>query len=75
MPIYEYVCGTCKYKFDKLQPMGAPDADCSRCGQPAKRAISLFAAVTSGDDGELSSVAGMGGCPACVGGSCGCSMG
>lgn len=75
MPIYEYVCCTCDYKFDKLQPMGTPNADCFRCGQPATRAISLFAAVTAGDDGELGSVAGMGGCPACAGGSCACSMG
>ena len=75
MPIYEYVCGTCKYKFDKLQSMGAAGFDCLRCGQPARRAISLFSAVAVGDDGEPSSVAGMGGCSACAGGGCGCSIG
>ena len=75
MPIYEYVCTTCKHKFDKLQPMSANGADCTRCGQPAQRAISLFAAVTAGGDGEVSSIAGMGGCPSCAGGGCGCSMG
>ena len=72
MPIYEYVCVSCSYKFDKLQKMEVPGADCERCGQPSKRAISLFSSSTVGDDGELSSVAGMGGCPSCAGGSCGC---
>ena len=75
MPIYEYACGTCGYKFDRLQAMGSEGADCPRCTQPAGRAISLFSAVTSGDGGELSSLAGMGGCGSCAGGSCACSMG
>ena len=74
MPIYEYNCGTCEYKFDKLQSMAADGADCPRCRQPADRTISLFSAVTTGDDGELSSVPGGGGCGACSGGGCACSM-
>ena len=73
MPIYEYVCAACEYKFEKLQSMSARGADCPRCGQPAHRAISLFSAVATGGDGELGSVAGMGGCPSCAGGSCACS--
>ena len=73
MPIYEYVCVTCEHKFDKLQPMAVAGADCPRCGQPSRRAISLFSAVTTGADGEVGSVAGMGGCPSCAGGSCACS--
>ena len=74
MPIYEYVCSTCNYKFDKLQSMEAAGADCLRCEQPARRAISLFSAVAVGDDGEASPMAGMGGCSACAGGGCACSM-
>ena len=74
MPIYEYLCGSCKYKFDKLQNMAASGADCDRCGQPAKRAISLFSAVGTGDDGESGSLSGMGGCGACAGGGCACSV-
>lgn len=73
MPIYEYLCATCEYKFDRLQSMSSTGADCPRCGQQAKRAISLFAAHTAGDNGEVSSVAGIGGCPSCAGGSCACS--
>lgn len=74
MPIYEHLCPTCEYKFDKLQSMSEPDAGCPRCGQPAQRAISLFAAVRVGDDGELGPMAGMGGCGPSGCGSCGCSM-
>ena len=72
MPIYEYLCSTCQYKFDKLQPMVESGCDCPRCGQPAKRAISLFSALTEGDDGEMGSVAGMGGCGSCGPSGCGC---
>ena len=53
MPIYEYVCVSCSYKFDKLQAMAASGADCERCGQPSKRAISLFSSMAEGEDGEL----------------------
>ena len=49
MPIYEYHCPTCSHKFDKLQPMNAAGADCPVCEQPAKRAISVFAAISSGE--------------------------
>ena len=73
MPIYEYFCPTCSNKFDKLQPMSASGADCPVCEQPARRAISVFAAVSSGQ-GEATDFAplpplGGGGC---CGGGCGC---
>ena len=75
MPIYEYVCATCEHKFDKLQSMSTMGSDCPRCNQRAHRAISLFSAVTTGDDGELSYVPGAGaGCGCSAGGSCACSM-
>jgi putative FmdB family regulatory protein len=74
MPIYEYVCTSCEYRFDKLQSMTRQGADCERCGQPARRAISLFASFGTGVDGEPSPVAGMGGCSSCAGGACGCAM-
>ena len=74
MPIYEYVCATCEYKFDTLQAMDAPGADCPRCSQPARKAISLFSAVTAGGDGEMGSVAGMGGCSSGACSSCACAI-
>ena len=48
MPIYEYHCPTCSNKFEKLQPMNSTGADCPRCEQPAKRALSVFASITAG---------------------------
>ena len=78
MPIYEYVCATCEHKFDKLQSMSAVGADCPRCSQPAKRAISLFASVTAGGEGSDFDSCGMGmgdmgmGAGGC-GSACGCA--
>ena len=73
MPIYEYHCPTCGNKFEKLQSMNSTGADCPRCEQPARRAISVFAAVSKGDNGlsdfsPLPPISGGG----CCGGSCGC---
>ena len=73
MPIYEYVCSTCRHSFDELQPMGASAAECPQCEQPAQRAISLFAAVSTSENGEATPVVGMGG-SCCAGGACACSM-
>ena len=72
MPIYEYACATCEYKFDKLQSMSSSGAECPRCGQEARRAISLFAAMSADEGGEMSSIAGGGGCGGCAGGGCAC---
>ena len=74
MPIYEYYCPVCESKFEMLQSMRSAGADCARCDQPAQRAISMFAAVTTSDEGELGPVAGMGGCHSCAGGGCACAM-
>ena len=74
MPLYEYFCPTCGHKFEKLQPMTATGADCSNCEQPARRAISVFASVSSGAGDELSTMSPLpplsGG--GCCGGGCGC---
>ena len=74
MPIFEYLCDICDHRYERLQPMSVQGSDCPRCGKPAKRVISLFAAMTAGEDGEVGSVASTGGCPACAGGSCACSV-
>lgn len=79
MPIYEYACTTCGYQFEKLQPMSATGADCPHCEAPAKRAISVFAAVSKGDSfaGDMADLGGSP-MPAPVGGGhahggfCGC---
>ena len=73
MPIYEYRCPTCNHKFDKLQPMNASGADCPVCEQPARRAISVFAAVSKGESGatDFGPLPPLGG-GGCCGGGCGC---
>ena len=78
MPIYEYSCPTCGHRFEKLQSMSATGADCPHCEQPAKRAISVFAAVSKGDS-FASDMADLGGSPmpspmggGGCGGFCGC---
>lgn len=32
MPIYEYSCGSCKHKFEKLMKMSASSPKCPECG-------------------------------------------
>ena len=73
MPLYEYHCPRCDYQFDKLQPMSATGADCPRCEQPAKRALSVFAAVSRGDSGpsEFAPPPPPMGGGGCCGGGCG----
>lgn len=75
MPLYEYHCPTCNHKFDKLQSMNSTGADCPHCEQPARRAISVFAAVSKGDTGSSSDFGSMpmppmGGGGGCCGGGC-----
>lgn len=71
MPVYEYRCVACGVRFDKLVPMSAADARfaCPDCGAEAARQVSLFAAHSRGEGGQVTSVAG-GGCAGCSGGSC-----
>ena len=84
MPVYEYLCKNCKTKFELMRSMGQyeDDADCPRCDGPAKKLLSVFTAFSTGigtvatrqafDSQSNSEDSGMGGCPACAGGTCGC---
>jgi len=76
MPIYEYVCHNCQHRFEKLQSMSfSGEVKCPECGESARRAISVFAAVTKGANGEFSSITG-GACSSCTSGDCStCSLG
>ena len=73
MPVYEYCCPACARIFEKLVAMSAAntEAGCPRCGTPAHKLISTFAAVgsresTGADQGRVRAA---GGC--CGGGCCG----
>lgn len=69
MPLYEYQCKECGYRFDALRPI--KDADqpivCNHCeSNHTERQISVFFAQSGGRV-----VAGSnGGCAGCAGGSC-----
>lgn len=69
MPIYEYVCQDCKYKFESMRAMKDADAPiaCEQCHSvKTSRAISLFSAQSGGRV-----IAGnSGGCAGCSSGSC-----
>jgi putative FmdB family regulatory protein len=74
MPIYEYRCAECHTIFQKLRPMSKADAPvaCAHCGSAdTARAISLFAAISKGNNGETRAISGAGsGCASCGATSC-----
>jgi putative FmdB family regulatory protein len=77
MPVYEYQCLECDKKFEALRPMSQIDAPiaCPRCqAENARRAISVFAAISreagGGSRMVASSAPSGGGCGGCSGGNC-----
>jgi putative FmdB family regulatory protein len=75
MPLYEYVCGECAVKFEKLVARWGDAVSCPHCASEAvEKQLSSFA-VSSARTGSSFENCGMpqGGCgaPACGGGSCG----
>ena len=73
MPLYEYVCQSCKRQFEQLRPMAdGQKAGCPQCGGDAARVLSVFASFSRTENGEMTPVGG-GGC-ACSGAGCGCSL-
>lgn len=64
MPLYEYYCRACGTKFELLRPMSraVEPASCPQGHPGAERTLSLFAAVTRGENAE----------PAAAGGGCAC---
>ena len=42
MPIYEYYCGDCNYKFEELKSIKeSQSSECPKCNKLAKRQVSL----------------------------------
>ena len=76
MPVYEYVCIACRSRFERLRSMDTfqEPSPCPDCGTLAARALSVFAAFTSGANGEMEAMFG-GGCACGAGGACACSAG
>jgi putative FmdB family regulatory protein len=73
MPIYEYVCGKCKSKFELMRPFSksSEPADCPSCKAKAERVLSRFACFTAGESGDIAPISGGGGgCAGCSSSSC-----
>lgn len=51
MPIFEYRCRECGETVEKIQRQPAEQIPCPRCGKPAKKEVSLFAAAAGGGGG------------------------
>ena len=60
MPIYEYVCSDCEYKFELLRPLSqaGETASCPRCHKTAERKLSTFACFSTDESGLTSPVGG-----------------
>ncbi|HVO12520.1 MAG TPA: zinc ribbon domain-containing protein [Vicinamibacteria bacterium] len=79
MPIYEYVCGGCRTRFEKLVRRFGEDVVCPSCSSSAvDRQLSVFAVAVHAAQPTLAgcgqgACAGVGGCSAseCGGGGCG----
>jgi putative FmdB family regulatory protein len=73
MPIYEYACPSCDYRFELRRSFSEADAatTCPKCNHGARRLLSKFACFCKGSDGETASIAGTGSsCSSCGGGNC-----
>ena len=76
MPVYEYVCSSCKNQFELMRPFSKSneDADCPRCRKAGKRVMSRCYSKTADASGSTQPLGGGGSCASCGGGSCsGCN--
>ncbi|MEW6544230.1 MAG: FmdB family zinc ribbon protein [Nitrospirota bacterium] len=49
MPIYEYLCQSCRHRFEVRQKISDPPvSSCARCGQPVSKVISPPAIMFKG---------------------------
>jgi len=73
MPIYEYVCASCKSKFELLRSISqaSEGAECPECHSQAERVLSGFACRSKDASGAISDVAGTGSaCGSCTASTC-----
>lgn len=67
MPIFDYRCSSCAHQFEELVTRSTDAVLCVRCGAPATKLLSAFAAPTSGASMPMG-----GGACACHPGGGGC---
>jgi len=50
MPIFEYRCEACQQTIEKITSNPPQEIPCPKCGQSAKKALSVFATPSSSGD-------------------------
>ena len=72
MPIYEYVCSDCGFKFELLRRLNQADEEvsCPQCQNTAKRVMSTFDCLSKSTGGLSSPIAGSSSCPTCSATGC-----
>ena len=70
MPLYEYGCGSCSERFERLvRSEGGGEVACPRCGSAnVRKVMSTFASIGGGADGVPMAAGG-----GCCGGGGGCA--
>ena len=60
MPLYEYTCGTCLNRFEKLRSFSQMDdpTPCPDCGSESRRQLSVFMSFSTDANGQTTPVAG-----------------
>jgi putative FmdB family regulatory protein len=73
MPLYEYVCQSCRHGFERYVQSFGDAVSCPACqGVEVEKQLSTFAFAFAG--GSAGAAASSGGCRA-TGGGCGCGAG
>jgi len=72
MPIYEYRCPECSFKFELLRPQSQGDekVSCPRCHHRAKRMLSCFSSFSKSGEGPSTPIGGGSSCSSCSATSC-----
>ena len=72
MPIYEYLCSSCKQKFELLRGISEANegALCPSCHKSAKRVLSRFSSLSKDASGVTAPIGGSS-CSSCGSSSCG----
>ena len=70
MPIYEYYCPKCESKFELLRTIAHMDdpAECPRCQEVSRRAVTTFSCRTKDESGSVAPAASS--CSSCSSTDC-----
>ncbi len=71
MPLYEYVCSRCGFRFELLRPISrsSEGASCPCCQNGAERVLSPFTSFSKSDSGVTTALGGSS-CSSCSAASC-----